>query len=264
MMGGKETYKNLRVLLVDDDTFALRIIRHIVYGFGVVNVYEVFDGQNVIYQMEKHKIDLLITDVEMPHINGLELLKRVRCGKTPTPRNLPVIIVTSLSNTEVLRTSVALDINGFLVKPLKPITVQEKLHDAVTEANAGTIVCHPESHYENVVTELNPNKTKKEEKTAVNAGILIDKDKNKVEEQATQHSHGQKVPIRDLKPGMVIETDMYFKDGTLLLSSGHTLTENTINRLMDLREVLNTEFCLVRYELAQDEAKQEELKKAAK
>ena len=237
--------KSLKILLVDDDSFALRVVRHILYGLDVGQIEEAFNGKSAIEKLAQKDFDLLITDVEMPKLNGLGLIKAIRSGKTRAPRDLPVIIITILTNSEVLGISVALDVNGFLAKPMRPVSVAEKISAALNEI----ITTKPISEYELVETDLKVlRKKSKALKKLVNASVLFDREK-KLKKSTHQHSttniDGNRFFIRELKPGMRIYQDIFLKDNSLLLKTGYTLTETTINRLVDLREMLQDESVVI-------------------
>lgn len=235
--------KFLRILIVDDDSFSLRIIRHILYGLGIGKIEEAFNGEEAIRILEKNEFDILITDIEMPKMNGLELVKRIRCGQTHSARTLATIVVTNLSETELLGSILALDVNGFLSKPIKQIWVHEKITEALTEGG----YIQPVASYESVETSLPGLRKKNRERTKTEAG----ENKQKSEKKPTANTPSEEmVIIRDLKPGMRISNDIRLKDGTLLLSSGYKLTEATINRLHDLRDTLGQEMVSILQEKA--------------
>lgn len=232
--------KNLHILLVDDDNFIRRVIRHILYGLGVAHVDEAFNGEDALALLEKRKFDLLITDVQMPKMNGLELLKKVRCGQGHTARDLRTIIITSFANTEVLGTALTLDANGFLVKPMKPAGVSEKISSALKELGQ----LRPVADYEAVVANLPflQQRSEEERRSAnVNAGIVMERKQNESRPKTDVH----RVLIRDLTPGMRLSKDLHLKDGTLLLSANYIMSDASINRLHDLRNMLVDELVAV-------------------
>lgn len=245
--------KSLKILLVDDDMFALRVVRHILYGLGVGYIEEAFNGEIAVEIMNKKNFDLLITDVEMPKLNGLGLLKAIRCGATQAPRTLPTIIITGLTKPEVLGTSVSLDVNGFLAKPMKPADVSTKVSSALNEVQS----IRPISEYELIETELKSLRKKSNPaEKSVNASILLsqtEEAKEGAHKASAPELEGEKIYIRELKPGMRICQDLYLKDNSLLLKTGYTLSETTINRLVDLREVLVDESILVQPPETNDE-----------
>jgi CheY-like chemotaxis protein len=72
----------------------------------------------------------VITDFNMPGVNGLQLLKAIRCGETDVPRNTPVVMLTSISEEFVVASALQLDVSGFVLKPV----VQKNLWDRVQKA----------------------------------------------------------------------------------------------------------------------------------
>ena len=77
--------------------------------------------------------DLVRSDFRMPGMNGLELLRRIRTGQTPRPKDSRFIILTSFPNTEALGAVMSLDVNGFLVKSIRIGVVMEKIERAIQE-----------------------------------------------------------------------------------------------------------------------------------
>jgi CheY-like chemotaxis protein len=227
--------KNPHILLADDDEFIRRVVRHVLTGLGFEHIREVDSGSGVKEVLGTIPFDILISDVQMPGLNGIELLRQIRCGQTDAPRDLPVIILTSFSNTEVLSASLALDVNGFLVKPMKPATVNAKIIQALGER----IPLRDVKMYLSVNTVLN---TLNEGKAPDHAGVSISRPPQKHEPPP---GRSVEVSINELSPGMVLARDIFLTDGTLLLSAKHALGRITINRLQEMREVLKEETCWV-------------------
>lgn len=210
--------ENIKILLVDDDPFMLRIIEKVLTGLGFQNLQKAADGQEALNILNNDSIDLLLSDIQMPQVNGLELLKRIRCGKTSAPRNQRTIIVTSFSNTETLGTTMALDVNGFLTKPFKPITVMQTIIKALSDGEAEL---RSESEYLDVITELSslgqPEQAPESDAKTTNA---------------------EPISIHQLQPNMRLAKDIKTTKGVLLLSAGFILTKSTISRLFDLGDVI--------------------------
>lgn len=245
---------NAQILLVDDEEFIRRIIRQVLLSLGYNRIEEEEDGSDALFRMQYAMYDLILTDVQMPKTNGLELLKRIRCGMTKAPRDSRVLIITSFSNTEVLRTAIALDVNGFLVKPMAPAAVQQRIDTAMTE----NFYAKPVDSYQRINTDLaslwHESEQTAHEHNTVNVGITrsgvlgnASADKSVIEGSAS-------VPIHRLKSGMEICKDIRLKDGTLILASNHTLSENSINRLHDLSPLLMSVSINVRNQTKEDES----------
>lgn len=216
----------LRILLVDDDPFMQRIIEKVLIDLGFENIKKASDGQEALELLGKEKIDLLLTDIQMPNMNGLELMKNIRCGNSPATRDLLTIIITSFSNTETLGSSLALDVNGFLTKPFKPITVMKTIMQALSEHEAELRTV---DSYLEVKTNLDslgeedasaPEVTDSQESTPPDNTNLI-------------------VNIHQLQPGMRLSKEVKTEEGVLLLSAGFVLNLSTIRRLFELDSVIS-------------------------
>ena len=230
-----EQHKKTYVLLADDDPFIRRVVRHVLKGLGFENIKEAENAENVLSMLGVLPYGVLISDVQMPGISGVELLKKIRCGQTNGPADLPVIILTSFGNTDVLTAALALDVNGFLVKPIKPDTVLTKLVQALGER----IVLQPKQNYEAVSTQLASLSSEKQpEKPMASVSRAGQSEEG-------DPANGIQLRVRDLLPGMELVREIYLNDGTLLLSRNKTLGSITVNRLQEMEEVLKHDMCWV-------------------
>jgi two-component system chemotaxis response regulator CheY len=81
-------------------------------------VLEAVDGKDALAKLSSRKVDMLITDLNMPNMNGLELVKEVRTGSTN--RMTPIIMLTTESQ-EIKKTEAkALGVSGWIIKPFRP------------------------------------------------------------------------------------------------------------------------------------------------
>lgn len=114
-------YSELRVLVVDDAPFMIRMISRILRQLGVRDIYEANDGAPAIDMLKYHRnIDLVLCDLEMPEMDGLEFVKTVRSGSgVPNPR-VPVIMLSKHAWEEPVKEAISLGVNGFLAKPTTP------------------------------------------------------------------------------------------------------------------------------------------------
>ena len=85
--------KKIKVLIVDDFSTMRRICKHLLKQIGFTNIVEADDGTTALNVLRKESVDLVLTDWNMPKMNGLELLKTIR--KDPNLKHLPVIMVTA-------------------------------------------------------------------------------------------------------------------------------------------------------------------------
>ncbi len=234
------TFSNLRILLVDDESFVRRVTAKMLTSIGIDQIYEAENGREAIALLKEHTIDLLITDIQMPEMNGIELVKQIRLEKTPANRSLRIIVVTSFAYTEVLGSCLLLDVNGFLVKPISAASAMEKIQFALKEQ----LHLHPTEAYSQVKTDLAVLEAKsKEERKRQNAAIVIDtpvaKGPSSDSLPTRASSPGLMIAIGNLKPGMELLEDVYANTGVKLLPKGRVLTEVLVNRIRELRSVID-------------------------
>lgn len=102
--------------------------------FGVANktqgccAFKALDGETAADILASEKIDMLITDIEMKGLNGLELLYQVRCGLfDSTAHDIPVILFSGNSYRDLIKQSIDFDVNHFLVKPITAAQLQSAI-----------------------------------------------------------------------------------------------------------------------------------------
>ncbi len=223
--GQAKKIAHTKILVVDDDDFTRRIIVRVLGELGYAELADTNSASSAVRLLESQPFDLIITDVNMPGVNGLKLVQLIRAGKTHAKPETRIMILSSFSQTEILGTALALDVNGFLVKPIIPAVVEEKLRQALAER----LHLRASIAYEAVKTDL--RSLPRLDAQAVQQGASA------AQRKASQAA-GPNCSLTRLRPGMILKENVYLKDGTLILSSGHTLTELSINRLNDLKSLL--------------------------
>lgn len=104
--------RNLSILLVEDEQ-SLREVFSTTLGKLYKNVVEASDGEKALEQFQSNKFDIVITDINMPNMNGLEFLKELR----KINQNCKIIILTAYTDTDYLLDATELNITKYLVKP---------------------------------------------------------------------------------------------------------------------------------------------------
>ncbi|HQT25947.1 MAG TPA: EAL domain-containing protein, partial [Burkholderiales bacterium] len=226
--GIRPPQKQIRILVVDDDNFARKIILRVLGDLGYSNVSDAASAESAIRAFESEIFDLVVTDVNMPGMNGLKFVQMIRSGKTHARPGTRIMVLTLFSQTEVLGTALALDVNGFLVKPIVPSVIEEKLGRAMSEQ----LRLRSPIAYETVRTEPKAL-DKMSPKGLTGAAVAIEENRS----NGVQFRGRSLAPHR-LRPGMVLAEGVHLRDGTLILSGGHALSEMSINRLNDLEPLL--------------------------
>jgi CheY-like chemotaxis protein len=224
-------HRKIKVLFVEDDDFTRQLILGVLRNLGFLQVTSVDNAESAIKLFEFNSFNLIITDINMTRMNGLKLIQMIRAGKTLAQRDTRIVVLTGHSQAEIFGAALALDINGFLVKPVIPAIMDEKLGKAMTEEFS----LHSPLAYEAVKTDFNSlmDSNRHPSKNGRDAGIGADKNINGTENKAWNC-----IPLQQLRPGMILKDNIYFEDGTLFMSSGFAFSELSINRLHDINEFL--------------------------
>ena len=104
------------ILIVDDDEVVAGEIEKILKDLGML-VFKVYDGMCAKNLLEYEKFDLILTDIRMPNLNGVELLHFVK--RTARINHIPVILMTGFSSMRDKRRARKLHFDGFLAKPFE-------------------------------------------------------------------------------------------------------------------------------------------------
>jgi two-component system chemotaxis response regulator CheY len=116
---------NVKFLVVDDFSTMRRIVHNLLKEIGYSNVEEAEDGVVALRKLESGVFDFILTDWNMPNMDGLTLLQRVRAN--PNLTNLPVLMVTAEAKKENILLAAQNGANGYIVKPFTATTLSAKL-----------------------------------------------------------------------------------------------------------------------------------------
>ncbi len=116
----------MKLLVVDDSSTMRRIIKNTLARLGYKDILEGADGVEGWAQMDSNPdIEMLITDWNMPEMNGLELVKKVRADDRFA--DTPIIMVTTEGGKSEVITALKAGVNNYIVKPFTPQVLKEKL-----------------------------------------------------------------------------------------------------------------------------------------
>ena len=134
--------KSLSILLVDDDEIVRIKFKKVSKEARFnINIFEAINGENAITLLENklNSFDLIITDINMPIMNGLEFLKVIK--KKKKFKNIPVVIMSSCNDNQDLKKFYSLGISGCFVKPLRFSEYKNKVVTLLDYWCKSEIVC---------------------------------------------------------------------------------------------------------------------------
>ena len=114
--------KTIKVLYVEDDDIARENgVEYLENYFE--NIYEASDALTALKLYEKHQPDIIITDIQMPKLNGLEFVQRIR----KTDSKTQVIVISAFSDKDYLLKAIELQLVKYLIKPIKENELKKAL-----------------------------------------------------------------------------------------------------------------------------------------
>ena len=116
---------SLRVLIVDDQQTIRSLVRIGLKEIGVVHIEDAVDGEDGLRALLTHKSNLIISDYNMPKLDGLNFLRAVR--STPALKNTGFIMLTGRADTDLVQRAQQFGVNNYLVKPFTVTTLREKI-----------------------------------------------------------------------------------------------------------------------------------------
>lgn len=114
-----------KFLVVDDFSTMRRIVRNLLKELGFANVDEAEDGAVALQKLNSGSFDFVVTDWNMPNMDGLTLLQRIR--QSPAHKHLPVLMITAEAKKENIIAAAQAGASGYIVKPFTAATLSEKL-----------------------------------------------------------------------------------------------------------------------------------------
>ena len=116
-----------RFLVVDDFPTMRRIVRNLLKELGYANVDEAEDGAAGLAKVKEGRFDFVISDWNMPNMDGLQMLQSIRADANTAISKLPVLMVTAEAKKENIIAAAQAGANGYVVKPFTAATLDEKL-----------------------------------------------------------------------------------------------------------------------------------------
>lgn len=125
---------DMKFLIVDDFSTMRRIVRGLLKEIGYNNAEEAEDGAVALNMLKNAKFDFVVSDINMPNMNGFELLAAVK--KDDTLKHLPVLMVTAEARKEDIVRAAQDGAAGYIVKPFTKATLEEKVQKIMQKLTA--------------------------------------------------------------------------------------------------------------------------------
>jgi two-component system chemotaxis response regulator CheY len=119
------TTSDLRFLVVDDFGTMRRIVKNLLKEIGYANIDEAEDGVDALQKLRGSPFDFVVCDINMPNMNGLEMLRQVRADAAL--KDIPVLMVTAEAKKEDIVNAAQVGASGYIVKPFTRATLEDKL-----------------------------------------------------------------------------------------------------------------------------------------
>lgn len=125
------------VLIVDDSAAMRAVVKKTikVSGFKVGEYWEAADGQQALDILEKEWVDLVLSDINMPNMDGLELLAEMNKDQDLKP--IPVVMITTEGSRKSVQKSEELGARGYIKKPFQPEDIKRTLNQIMGEPEDG-------------------------------------------------------------------------------------------------------------------------------
>lgn len=195
-----------KIVLVEDVRFTRLTLAAMVRHLGGTAIFEASDGVAALelLQGEAAGADCVITDMDMPRLDGLGLLKAIRDGTGAIPRDTKIVLLTGHSELDYIGPALLLDIDGFLSKPLSKSAMQSCLQRLLEAA------------------------------PTPRASEMIFRAQASTIEAASEVQSERAVAISDIPANAELTRDLLFENGRLLLRAGSRLSPRIKDRLGEL------------------------------
>ncbi|MDA8168193.1 MAG: chemotaxis response regulator CheY [Nitrospiraceae bacterium] len=115
----------MKILVTDDFSTMRRIVKNVLKQLGFENIEEAEDGAQAYARLTQEKFDFVVSDWNMPNMDGLEFLKKVRAN--PELKELPFLMVTAEAEKPKVIEAIKAGVSNYVVKPFTAEVLKEKI-----------------------------------------------------------------------------------------------------------------------------------------
>ena len=116
-----------KIFIIDDEELNIRVAKKYLRTWGFERVDSTTDPANAVYRIQQEEPDLILLDIMMPEVSGLQILEELRSDEST--RHLPVIILTAHAEEEIKHEALELGANDFLSKPIDPMDMLPRVRN---------------------------------------------------------------------------------------------------------------------------------------
>lgn len=139
-----------RILIVDDEKIERNGIKMLLKTLGIgLEIFEACNGKDALAFLEENKVDILLTDMKMPYMDGMELLKQV-CPKYPQMKS---IIFSGYSEFEYAKNAMQMGVKDYILKPVDPEEFKKTINKVMDELDQQAISVTKEAKTDNFMKE---------------------------------------------------------------------------------------------------------------
>ena len=119
------------ILLVDDDKLILMTLKRILASEGY-NVTTALSGEGALRRVKEANFDLIVSDIKMPLMNGVETIRKIREYLTKNNRTpIPEIFITAYAKEDIFKQALALNASGYIEKPFDVVALQQTVKNVI-------------------------------------------------------------------------------------------------------------------------------------
>ena len=126
----------MKILIVDDDTGLTQLLQLVFEsrGFWVTTAY---DGEQALQVLEKELPEVIVLDLMMPGVGGLEVCKQVR--QDPRTAHIPIIVLSAMPNESAHQDAMEAGATEYLIKPIRPSDLIKRIREVTAREEASTV-----------------------------------------------------------------------------------------------------------------------------
>ena len=129
-----KTIEQLNVLIVEDDRHMRMLIRNVLFALGIKDVAEASDGETAVEEMKAFRSDLILVDLKMEPLGGLEFVRRLRADANNPYRFVPVIMITAYADIDTVAMARDAGITEFMAKPISAAALEQRIQRVLNDS----------------------------------------------------------------------------------------------------------------------------------